>query len=501
MKQKILLLLLVIFSISSFNAVSAQSQGDRLFEKAEGFHKKEYYVSAQKYYLKALKQYEKENNREKALEARYRVEVASGVLYDYPYTEDEIRSRIRELFPDLSQERTAELISQMDYKVIEGEKKYESTFEPNIYYRNLDLMKSNKAKMEKATDFSLRALSFAFQEPKSALDIKPWKPYINPIKFISTSSLIIPRVELPEKGIARIWMPYPIQTASQRNLEVISIEPSKYCRRVPQTDDSIGVVYFEIPLEEIKDQLKIEIKNTFVSYEQYFQIDPQNIGEYDRESPDYKLYTRSERNIEITPEIEKTARKIVGDETNPYLQAEKIYSEIVKNVKYSYTPHLSLGLLEKSENIYVHKHQFGDCGAQSMYFCALCRSLGIPARSTGGYQAIPGLADSGGTHFWAEFYLPNYGWIPVDTTVAETMVYSDKLTARQKEKLVDYYFGNLDRYRLIIQKNVSIPVRPATCYPPLFSVVFQIAVMEWDMTDQYPDYFNYYKMQMEPYGY
>ena len=42
-----------------------------------------------------------------------------------------------------------------------------------------------------------------------------------------------------------------------------------------------------------------------------------------------------------------------------------------------------------------------------MYFAALCRSIGIPARAVGGYQMIQGFA---GTHFWAEYYLEGYGW-------------------------------------------------------------------------------------------
>gem|GEM_PF-4352940 len=49
------------------------------------------------------------------------------------------------------------------------------------------------------------------------------------------------------------------------------------------------------------------------------------------------------------------------------------------------------------EPYYAFETGIGDCGAQSMYFVALCRSLGIPARSTGGYQMIEGLAEA---HVW-----------------------------------------------------------------------------------------------------
>jgi len=42
------------------------------------------------------------------------------------------------------------------------------------------------------------------------------------------------------------------------------------------------------------------------------------------------------------------------------------------------------------ESEYVHTYKRGDCGAQSMYLSALCRSVGIPARTTGGFQIFSG---------------------------------------------------------------------------------------------------------------
>jgi len=80
----------------------------------------------------------------------------------------------------------------------------------------------------------------------------------------------------------------------------------------------------------------------------------------------------------------------------------------------------------------------GDCGAQSMYFSALCRSLGIPARTTGGWQLFSG---NFGDHFWAEFFLPNYGWLPVDPTAAELSLYPPDLTDQQRKVFIDFYFG------------------------------------------------------------
>ena len=100
----------------------------------------------------------------------------------------------------------------------------------------------------------------------------------------------------------------------------------------------------------------------------------------------------------------------------------------------------------------------GDCGTQSMLFAAFCRSLGIPARATGGYQML--MAETPGTHFWSEYYLPGYGWVPNDVTVAEAadwvVIPEEKRTAFK-----EYYAANLDSARFVIQTNVDAPMDPA----------------------------------------
>lgn len=52
----------------------------------------------------------------------------------------------------------------------------------------------------------------------------------------------------------------------------------------------------------------------------------------------------------------------------------------------------------------------GDCGNFSSYYISLLRCRNIPARHV---VTVMGVDDY---HVWAEFYLQNYGWIPVDAT-------------------------------------------------------------------------------------
>jgi transglutaminase-like putative cysteine protease len=236
------------------------------------------------------------------------------------------------------------------------------------------------------------------------------------------------------------------------------------------TTGPIGYVYYEIPVETIPGDLTVTADIAFTSYEQIFEIDPAQVGEYDTSDPEYLLYTASERNIEITDAVRAKALEIVGNETNPHLQAEMIYASIIETYPYSHVPHFSLDAREPkvAESTHMFETGHGDCGTQSMLFSAFCRSLGIPARAIGGYQML--LRDAPGTHFWAQYYLPNYGWVPVDPTVADAADWVP-ISDAKRSIFKNYYATNLDPTRLVIQKNVDAPLDPPL---PDGAVVFRI---------------------------
>jgi tetratricopeptide (TPR) repeat protein len=179
-------------------------------------------------------------------------------------------------------------------------------------------------------------------------------------------------------------------------------------------------------------------------------VDPTKLKAYDKDSAEYKRYTISEPWIELTPEIKAKAQEIVGEETNPYLQTHKIYEWVINNISYEY-PEMEVRGAEKS----YARHK-GDCGEFSAIFCALCRSLGIPART------ITCMWFTSGGHVWAEFLAPPYGWIPVDTSMANVIFKDPKVmggkegSARLIEQIgypvadPEWLFGNLYPKRMIV---------------------------------------------------
>ena len=104
----------------------------------------------------------------------------------------------------------------------------------------------------------------------------------------------------------------------------------------------------------------------------------------------------------------------------------------------------------------------------------MCRAAGIPARPVVGFWADP---DYGSAHAWAEFYVQDIGWIPVDPTIGQ-----------QSEERREYYFGNMDNKRLIMSKGYNAQFDAGT------ADLFQIGAYWWYGSGEHPSVnFQYHR--------
>lgn len=398
------------------------------------------------------------------------------ILLEFPFTREEADSILQEKCPWLSSSERDRYFNSgmMDHLDFQGGTYYFSDCVANLLYRNLDLM-HEWGRRHRLADPFYEVLQDQFMRPRgSGYPQVPWIPDTDPRTFLVEGSMSIPRDQLPDSGLLRIWVPVPIQSAAQTDPRVVGISPSDCVVYPPATGCELGTAYMEVILDSLETDLEVSVSTLHTHYRRECLVDPERVGEYDREDPEYVLYTTYGQNTVCTPDMEDLAWEIVGDETNPWFQARMIYDYIVENIPYSFVPHMSLQVLGIPESVFCHENGHGDCGTQSMYFSALCRSLGIPARACGGMQLVPGVE---GSHFWAEFMLPGYGWIPVDVTVAETADWSWQLSDEERRVFKDFFFAALDPYRMVIQKDVSVPLHPDPREPVAMAVAIQFPAM------------------------
>lgn len=452
----VVVVLILAFSIGfAGSGASTKSPGRNLAAQAEADFGLGDYTKALGLFEEAAKVLAAEGDEAGAVECREKALTSALYLDTYPYSEEALRGVLAESFPEVPEATREGWITggQLEHWEIDGSIHYQGTVVDNLKYRNLELFLQDPA----LHDFYSDIIKRVDEEIIPASDAKPNQPYVNPETFKGNSTLKVPRDQLPESGELSLWWPVPILEGPQRDVTVTEISPGEYAPLPPSIAGDIGLTYMEVPLDKLKGDLEASVQFQYTRSEQRFAVDPSNVGEYDKESALYRQYTASHGNIAITPEIESKALEVVGGENNPYLAARKLYYYIADNVQYSLMPHAVLWPRGEPESLYVHERGYGDCGAQSMYFCALARSLGIPARCTGGFQLLKGDFAS---HFWAEFYLPNYGWVPVDTSLGQISNYCPELPEEQRNRFKDFYFGNLDAFRCVVQNDVDLPFVP-----------------------------------------
>lgn len=104
------------------------------------------------------------------------------------------------------------------------------------------------------------------------------------------------------------------------------------------------------------------------------------------------------------PHIESVANEIWSQSTDIIDYARRCYEYTATHLNYL------------NANSGIHSLQSiidaggGDCGNFSSYYISLLRNRDIPSRH------VVAVMGQDNYHVWAEFYLQNYGWIPVDPT-------------------------------------------------------------------------------------
>jgi hypothetical protein len=156
--------------------------------------------------------------------------------------------------------------------------------------------------------------------------------------------------------------------------------------------------------------IRASIRTRAKIYKIHYFIFPENVlalNKIPREIRDKYLTDGSKYRIHNSI-IKNAVEEAVGKEKNPYWIMRRIFKYVIDHLKYE----RSRGWDAAPE---ILRRGTGSCSEYTFVFIAMCRAAGLPARFAGsvGIRGDDASLDMV-FHRWAEVYLPNYGWIPVD---------------------------------------------------------------------------------------
>jgi hypothetical protein len=234
-----------------------------------------------------------------------------------------------------------------------------------------------------------------------------------------------------------LWLPRPVNSASQRNIQTLSrtIEPF--------IENYRGTTLFQLQDLQSNASTGITLSYLVEVYAVETGINANSTGTAGA-SPIAAAYTAPSSQIPSDdPRIKERSAAIVGREQNPYTKARRIYNYLLAEGGIRRDA-FSGGLLDALEE------KKADPYTAALLFCAMARAAGIPAIPVSGV-----LLDRNRTfsrHYWAEFWIDGFGWIPVDPALGAGAAPPSFILPEDR---TNYYFGSLDNQRVIFSRGFT----------------------------------------------
>lgn len=294
-----------------------------------------------------------------------------------------------------------------------------------------------------ASAYILHATVAAGQEAASVSVLDP--PRERTFELTYVSELDVPA----EAKRVNVWIPYPPRSDHQ-DVRLLSIDapvPTKVYQEYTYRNSMLFLS--AVPSPEMRS-LRVEMKFR-VTRREYERRDF-----WGREDPEGYLgsearqWLRPNRLVPLDAYVRQLAEEVTEGETSVIEKARAIYDYTVDTLEYDKSG-TGWG---RGDIYYACDTKRGNCTDFHAVFTGFARAVGIPAKFAIGLPLPPerGEGEIAGYHCWAEFYVPGYGWVPVDTS-----------EANKNPELRDYFFGAHDENRVefTVGRDIELNPQPA----------------------------------------
>lgn len=312
----------------------------------------------------------------------------------------------------------------------------------------------------------------------AAADASPGERELLPVRTRFTYSVTVKpdRPGATKGSLVRAWLPFPQHYRQQRDVRLIESFPRT--NRISPATLANRTIYFEQKVRDPAKPMRFEVSFEYTTRAICCGSDLRH--EKKDHVPDAgatKELAERPPHIVFTPEVKKIVAELSADSPDKLTLAKRLWNWVDDHIPWRAEHEYCLipSIIEQSLRL-----RRGDCGVAAITLITLYRCAGIPARWQSGWTTDP--HTGGNMHDWCEVFLDGE-WIPVDPS------YGKK--THPDERVRDFYFGGLDRYRLIVNTDYGAPLVPEKSSPRSEPLDFQRGEIELDGRNLYFDDWDY----------
>lgn len=307
----------------------------------------------------------------------------------------------------------------------------------------------------------------------------------------SRAGMVTVNVDLSaqEKGKeVKLWLPYPVTDANQ-SITGVSVS-GDYAESGVYTDKANGTPILYARWNSDATSRKLSFTVAAARQEVVRRDFPKKETAWD--PADYRQYLAPTSLGPIDGEVKKLADSITKGKKSVLERARAIYDWTCDN---THRDPNTRGC-GKGDVCTLLPKPGGKCTDISSVFVALSRAAGVPAREIFGIRLGKKAEEDISTwqHCWAEFYLPGYGWVPVDPAdVRKAMLVENlKLEDTKTKEYREYFWGGIDPYRIALAVGRDLILNPSQAAGPLNTFGYPYAEVGGKAVDFYdPKTFRY----------
>ncbi|MBI2252813.1 MAG: transglutaminase domain-containing protein, partial [Armatimonadetes bacterium] len=256
----------------------------------------------------------------------------------------------------------------------------------------------------------------------------------------------------------KLWMPYPVSDEYQ-DIEDVKIA-GNYLTSGIYREKTFGnmILYTEWmnPKEEPALTLTFKAKRKEVVRKDFpIQIENDKASL----STDLEVYLKGSSFVPVSGKVKKLAEEVTKGKKTILEKARALYNNLIDNMERD--PNV-IGC-GKGDVCALIDTKKGKCVDFHSVYVAMARSVGVPAREVLGIRLGKEKEENitKSQHCWAEFYLPGYGWVPIDPGDVSKIKLTKKITnLADLKEYREYYFGAVDPYRIKLSQGRDLMLNP-----------------------------------------